>query len=134
MIDRKIILFGLVGGLAAAVNLLARFVINYFTSFELAVVLAFPFGLLTAYFLSRAYVFGPSGRSRASELTRFLQVNLVALIFVWGISVGLANIIFPAVHFTWHAEDVAHAIGVLAPALTSYIGHRYYSFRTIAQS
>ena len=52
----------------------------------------------------------------------------MALGFVWAISVGLARIVFPAIAFTWHADDIAHLIGVLAPAATSYLGHRFYTF------
>lgn len=29
---------------------------------------------------------------------------------------------------TWHANDIAHLIGVLVPAVTSFIGHRFYTF------
>lgn len=128
MISRQFIIFAFVGAFAALVNVVARYFINYVTSFELAVALAFPFGLLTAYMLSRAFVFGPSGRSRRSELSRFLIVNCFALVLIWGISVGLESIVFPAVNFTWHAQDIAHIVGVLAPAITSFIAHRYYSF------
>jgi len=52
----------------------------------------------------------------------------VALGFVWVISVGLARVVFPAIGMTWHADDIAHLIGVLAPAVTSYVGHRFYTF------
>lgn len=132
MINRQIITFVCVGAFAALVNVVTRYLINYVTSFEVAVALAFPFGLLTAYALSRAFVFGPSGRSRKSELTRFLIVNCFALVLIWGISVGLESILFPAINFTWHARDIAHLIGVAAPTMTSFVGHRYYSFRPAA--
>jgi putative flippase GtrA len=121
--------FLIAGGIAALVNIGARYAFNQVTSFEIAVVLAFPFGLLTAYFLCRRLVFTPSGRSRYSELSRFLAVNLVALILVWVISVGLARVVFPSINFTWHADDIAHVIGVFAPAIASFFGHKYYSFR-----
>ena len=57
-----------------------------------------------------------------------MLVNIVALGFVWVISVGLARVVFPAIGMTWHANDIAHLIGVLAPAVTSFIGHRFYTF------
>lgn len=117
------------GGVAACVNLVARYLLDRALSFELAVALAFVFGMTTAYLLAKLFVFEPTGRSIASEFWRFAVVNAVALVLVWSISVGLARGLFPAIGFTWHANDIAHLIGVLAPAVTSYLGHRHFSFR-----
>ena len=120
--------FLVTGGIAALVNLISRYALNHIMSFETAVALAYTLGMATAYLLARRFVFEASGRSVASEVRRFVLVNLVALGFVWLISVGLARIVFPALGFTWHAEDLAHLIGVLAPAVTSFVGHRFYTF------
>ncbi|MDB5490014.1 MAG: hypothetical protein JWQ58_3729 [Reyranella sp.] len=120
--------FLITGGIAALVNLLSRYALNFAMSFEAAVVVAYLLGMTTAYLLARRFVFDASGRSVASEVRRFVLVNIVALGFVWVISVGLARIVFPAIGMTWHANDIAHLIGVLAPAVTSYIGHRFYTF------
>ncbi|MCP3871006.1 MAG: GtrA family protein [Gammaproteobacteria bacterium] len=121
--------FALTGGVAALVNLGSRVVLSRFFSFEVAVVLAYLVGMLTAYTLARLFVFNASGRGIRSELIRFTLVNLVALVQVWVISVGLARLIFPALGFTWYPEPVAHFVGVLFPVITSYLGHRHYSFR-----
>ena len=61
--------------------------------------------------------------------TRFVLINLLALVQVWLISVGLANWIFPMVGLVWQAELIAHIVGVLSPVVTSYFGHRYFTFR-----
>ena len=127
-VKNQFVKFLLSGGIAAAVNLASRYVIDLFISFEVAVVVAYLIGMTTAYFLARAFVFESSGRSFSSEFHRFALVNLFALIFVWGISVGLVRIVFPAMSYSWHADDIAHLIGVLAPAVTSYFGHRFYTF------
>jgi putative flippase GtrA len=116
------------GGIAAVVNLLSRYVLNLVIPFEVAVVIAYVLGMAVAYVLARLFVFDVSGRSAASEIRRFTVVNIVALAFAWVISVGLARLIFPAVGMTWHADDLAHLIGVMAPAATSYLGHRFYTF------
>lgn len=120
--------FLVTGGIAAIVNLASRYGLNRFMPFEAAVVVAYLAGMTTAYVLARLFVFQSSGRSVASEFRRFALVNVVALVLVWLISVGLARIVFPALAFTWHADDIAHFIGVLAPAVTSYFGHRLYTF------
>jgi putative flippase GtrA len=129
MVGPQFFRFLVTGGIAAAANIGSRYVFNLFMSFELAVVAGYLVGMAIAYVLARLFVFEASGRSVSSEFGRFATVNLFALAFVWGISVGLAFIVFPAIRFTWHAEDVAHFIGVLAPAATSFLGHRHYSFR-----
>ncbi len=120
--------FLLTGGLAAVVNLVSRWLLSHVIAYEVAVVVAYLIGMITAYSLARAFVFARSGRTMADEAVRFALVNLVALAQVWAVSVGLARLLFPAVGFTWHAEDVAHLIGVVIPAVTSYFGHRHFSF------
>jgi putative flippase GtrA len=110
-------------------NIGSRYALTSVMSFEVAVVVAYLIGMAIAYVLARIFVFEPTGRSIASEFWRFTVVNLLALVLVWGISVGLADLIFPAIHFTWHSMDIAHVLGVLAPAVTSFLGHRYFSFR-----
>ena len=116
------------GGVAALVNLGSRAVLNRAMPFEAAVVLAYLLGMITAYALARAFVFEASGRSASAEFKRFAIVNAFALVLVWVISVGLARYMFPAIGFTWHADAFAHLAGVLAPAVTSYFGHRHYTF------
>lgn len=116
------------GGLAAVLNLLSRRELNKFMSFEIAVVLAYLLGMITAYVLARRFVFQATGRSVVSELKRFAIVNVFSLVLVWSISVGLANHLFPAIGLIWHADDIAHFIGVAAPAVVSYFGHRAYTF------
>ena len=119
--------FLLTGGLAALVNLMSRYLMNAIIPFEFAVIFAYGFGMITAYVLARAFVFGGSGRPIATEFRRFAVVNLIALALVWSISVGLARVAFPAIGFTWHASEVAHLAGVAAPAIVSYFGHRSYN-------
>jgi len=128
--ENQFLRFALTGGVAALVNLASRYLLNLYMDFEIAVALAYLVGMLTAYVLARLFVFSASGRGVRSELARFAIVNAVALVQVWVISVGLANLVFPAIGFTWHANDIAHFIGVISPVVTSYFGHRHYSFRT----
>ena len=120
--------FLLTGGVAAGVNVAARWGLSHAVVYEAAVALAYLAGMTTAYLLSRAFVFARSGRSVTDEAVRFALVNVLALAQVWLVSVGLARLAFPAVGFDWHAEDIAHLIGVAIPAVTSYFGHRHFSF------
>ena len=125
---KRFVLFVLAGGTAAIVNILSRIALNWLMPYEVAIIVAYLCGMTTAYLLNRYFVFAASGRGVASEYTRFALVNLAAVAQVWIVSVGLARLAFPAIGFTWHAETVAHVIGVAIPVFTSYLGHKHFSF------
>ena len=130
MVSRSFLLFVLVGMIAAAVNVLARYFINFAVSFELAIVLAFPIALSVAFVLNRSFVFKSEDKRVAGQYGRFLLVNLLMLCQVWVVSICLARYVFPAIGLTWHAELLAHIIGVGSPIVTSYFAHKHFSFRT----
>ena len=121
--------FVLAGGTAAAVNIVARLLLSAVVRFDVAVALAYLVGMATAFILNRQFVFDRSDRGVHSEMMRFVLVNLAALVQVWIVSVGLAEWLFPKVGLTWHAELIAHVIGVLSPVAASYLGHKYFTFR-----
>jgi len=120
--------FLLAGGIAALANILARVVLSLFMGYEIAVVIAYLVGMVTAYVLMRLFIFERSRRSVVSEWIRFSLVNFIALAQVWLVSVGLANWLFPQLGFAWHPDTIAHVIGVLSPVATSYIGHKSFTF------
>ena len=120
--------FLLVGGIAAAVNFISRIAFSEWVSFRVAIILAYLIGMLTAYILSRTIVFEPSGKHPGNELFYFSLVNLVAVVQVWLISVGLAEYMFPYLEFTFYPEEIAHLGGLIVPVITSYLGHKYFSF------
>ena len=125
---RRFLAFLMTGGLAAAVNVASRIVFEGVMPYEPAVVLAYLVGMTTAFFLARLFVFSGSGRSLHVEYGRFALVNVAALVQVLVVSIGLAKFVFPALHFTWNPELVAHVIGVLSPVVVSYQGHKRFSF------
>lgn len=125
---RRFVLFLFAGGAAALVNILSRIAFNWLVPYEVAIVFAYLCGMTVAYLLNKYFVFEMSGRGMTSEYLRFALVNLLAVAQVWVVSVGLARFAFPAAGFTWHADTVAHIIGVIVPVFTSYLGHRHFSF------
>jgi putative flippase GtrA len=125
---KRFALFLFAGGTAALVNIVSRIAFNWLMPYEVAIVVAYLCGMTTAYLLNKHFVFAASGRGVAAEYTRFALVNLAAVIQVWIVSVGLARFVFPAIGFAWHADTVAHVIGVAVPVFTSYVGHKRFSF------
>ena len=124
----QLLAFIVAGGIAALVNIASRIAFNLVMPYEAAILVAYVCGMTTAYLLNKQFVFSASGRGVTSEYMRFTLVNLVAVAQVWIVSVGLARLIFPAIGFMWHDETVAHTIGVLVPVITSYLGHKHFSF------
>jgi putative flippase GtrA len=129
--NQQFIKFIAVGGFAALINFLSRIALNEFVSFRWAVFLAYMLGMLTAYILSRMFVFDKSGHGTAVELYKFALVNLFAVVQVWLISVGLAEYLFPAVNFNFYANEIAHIIGLSIPIISSFFGHKYYTFKKL---
>lgn len=116
------------GGFAAVVNVASRWALEFIMPYEAAVALAYLFGMTVAFVLTRRFVFDVSGGCVQGQYVRFALVNATAFAQVWLVSVGLARVFFPASGFTWHPETVAHIIGVTSPLVTSYYGHKIYSF------
>ncbi len=121
--------FLLVGGIAAGVNFGIRIVLSVVMSYGWAVFIAYLFGMTTAYILSKIWVFEGSGRSITSEAYYFTIVNIIAVAQVWIISVGLAQYVFPRVGINSYSEEIAHFIGLSVPIFTSFLGHKYMSFK-----
>ncbi|MFA5950043.1 MAG: GtrA family protein [Hyphomicrobium sp.] len=117
-----------VGLFAALVNVVARLLFNQFASYEVAVALAFPVALTVAFSLNRNYVFAAGNCGAKVQYVKFAIVNLLALAQVWGVSVGLAKSVFPAIGLSWHGETIAHLIGVGSPIFTSYIAYKNFVF------
>ena len=134
LLDSRFNRFLLAGGLAALLNFGSRFFFNLFFDFSTAVVLAFIIGLTTGYALNKRYVFTSSGNSVPVEIGWFVGVNLFALAQTWGLSVYLAQVLpgyLPIAGAGGRelAEAIAHGAGVLLPVFTSYVGHKYLTFR-----
>jgi putative flippase GtrA len=121
--------FLLTGGIAAAVNFSARILYNLWLDFSSAVIIAYVTGMITAFVLARLFVFMESQQSVRRSLVFFGLVNLVAALQTWAISMGLAYYILPTLGITSYIREIAHAVGVVVPVFTSYIGHKRWSFR-----
>lgn len=125
---RRFATFLATGGCAALVNVLSRLAFQTVTPYEVAIPLAYLVGMMTAFVLAKLFVFESTGRALHVEYGRFALVNVVALIQVWAVSEALARLALPALGWTWNAQTVAHVIGVLSPVLSSYYGHKRFSF------
>lgn len=120
--------FLITGGLAAAINFGSRIVYDWWVSFPVAVALAYLTGMLTAFVLARLFVFTDSGQSLQRSATRFALVNVLAIAQTWLISMLLAYHVLPWLGVREYVSEIAHAVGVVVPVFTSYLGHKRWSF------
>ena len=120
--------FVVAAGLSVPVNLGTRVLFSRVVAYELAIVLSHLCGMLTAYMLTRSFVFAPSGRRACSELARFALINVLSVVVTWVVAVGLLRLVFPRVGVTTSPELLAHVIGLSLASITSFYGHRRYSF------
>jgi putative flippase GtrA len=97
-----------------------------------SIVLAYLVGMVTAFILNRHGVFAPSGKTIRVEAIWFTLVNILAVAQTLIISLVLADVIFPEIGIVTFRKAIAHAIGIAVPVVTSYFGHRYWTFGTRA--
>ena len=128
MDKKQFFLFVLASGTSAIVNMFSRYILNYWLPFSVAIVVAYLFGMATAYVLGRRFVFEKSGRAVMSEVWRFCLVNFVSVAQVWVISMALGEMFFPAIGFKQFPLELAHFIGLASLSFTSYLLHRHFSF------
>jgi len=121
--------FALVGGFAALVNFGSRIIFSEWMDFRWSVLLAYVVGMVTAFLLSKLFVFESSGKHALQEFVKFTLVNLAAVAQVWGISVVLAEFLLPKMGVVSFREEIAHFVGLVIPVFSSYYGHKYFSFR-----
>jgi putative flippase GtrA len=127
--SRQFLFFLLTGGAAAAINFGSRILYSLWLDFSSAVVLAYVTGMITAFVLTKIFVFKASQQSIHRSAALFILVNMIAILQTWATSVGLAYYLFPSLGITLYAHEIAHAAGVAIPVFTSYIGHKRWSFR-----
>jgi putative flippase GtrA len=120
--------FLVVGAIAAVANIGSRIVFDIWTGFMTAMVLAFFVGLGTAFVLNRNWVFLKSGKHWTHEAAWFTAVNLLGLAQTLAIAWLLARQVLPWLGQTALVPETAHAIGVIVPIVTSYLGHKFLTF------
>jgi putative flippase GtrA len=128
-LSKQFFFFLLTGGMAAVVNYGSRILYNKQFDFSSAVIFAYLTGMVTAFVLAKLVVFRESRQHMPRAVLYFCLVNIVAVAQTWGISIVLAYYLLPALGITRFVPEIAHAIGVIVPVFSSYIGHKRWSFK-----
>lgn len=122
--------FVLASGFAALVNFESRIWIGHYTSYATSIVLAYILGIITAFLLCRRFVFTAEKNSTSKQIVIFILVNILAIVQTLVVSLVLYHYVL-GFWFTdqFVREEVAHFIGICVPAFTSYLGHKFWTFR-----
>lgn len=126
---RQFIAFLLVGGGAACLNFLSRIFFSHWLNYATAIILAYIVGMLTAFIFNRLLVFRGASNPMHEQVMWFTIINILALAQTLAVSFAAARFFFPAIGMKWRPELLAHGLGVAVPVVTSYIGHKRFSFR-----
>lgn len=127
--SRQFTVFLAAGGIAALANIGSRIIFSHWMPFAPAIVVAYAVGMLVAFVLNRMFVFQTPRHGLRHQLLWFTGVNVAAVAQTLGISLLLARWLLPWWGIHRHVDTIAHVIGVAVPAVTSYLGHRYVTFR-----
>lgn len=127
--SRQFIVFLVTGGFAAMVNFGSRILYNMWVDFSIAIIFAYLTGMVTAFILARLFVFTESKLQVHHSFMYFTLVNLAAIVQTWLISMWLAYSVLPAMGVVNFVPEIAHFVGIAVPVFTSYLGHKYWSFR-----
>ena len=118
------------GGIAALCNIGSRYIFSLWLPLTLAVICAYAIGMITAFILMRTFVFEGATRSLRHQTWFFVAVNLTAVLQTVLITNGLVIYVFSIWDLAQPiAEGAAHLIGVTVPVFTSYLGHKFYTFK-----
>ena len=128
-LSKQFLIFLLTGGVAAMVNFGSRIFFNLFIPFSWSVVCSYIFGMITAFILAKLFVFRTTNNSTQESAFYFILVNVVALIQTWLVSMGMLLYVMPCVGVDFYAEEISHIIGIIVPVFSSYLGHKYISFK-----
>jgi putative flippase GtrA len=128
-VTREFARFILAGGIAAAANVASRALFSLFVALPVAVVLAYLVGMAVAFALMRRAVFPPGEGRLARQVAIFALVNVAAVLQTLVVTLVLARWVLPAMGMREHVELAAHLVGVAVPIVTSYLGHKHFTFR-----
>jgi len=121
--------FLIAGGIAAGVNFLVGYSLSGLLPFYGDVVIGYLAGMITAFFLFEQRVFGEHAESRQRSAGIFVLVNMLGLLQTWLIFAWLMRWCFPWLQWHFYPEHIARAVAIITPTLTSYIGHKHFTFR-----
>ncbi len=129
LISSQFLRFLVAGGISAVVNYAVGYALSGLLPFHGDVVVGYLAGMGTAFFLFERSVFGEHVESRRRSVGIFILVNALGLLQTWLIFTWLVTYYLPKFQWSFYPEHLARAVAIITPTLTSYICHKYFTFR-----
>ena len=128
-VSKQFVIFLLTGGVAAAINFVSRVFYSHWFNFSVSIVIAYITGMIAAFVLARIFVFTEGKNSLQRSALFFVLVNVVSICQTWVVSIALAFYVLPMVGWKFFVAEISHAVGIIVPVFSSYIGHKHWTFR-----
>ncbi|MCE0723013.1 GtrA family protein [Legionella resiliens] len=125
--SKQFIAFIIAGAIAVTVNFCSRIIYSYSFSFSTSILLAYITGMVVSFILVKFFVFKTSQQTLTRSIIYFILINLIGMSQTLLVSLLFAHYFLPAMDIK--SLEIAHAIGLASPAFTTYLGHKFLTFR-----
>ncbi len=85
--------------------------------------------MVLAYYLAKRFVFKKNKKSIFSSFALFSFINLLAVSQTLLISLISREYLLEKMNNLQYINFISHILGVATPVFTSYLGHKYLSFK-----
>lgn len=126
---QQFFLFLLAGAAGAGVNFISRIYLNIFFSFENSVLISCLFGMGTAFFISKNFVFSKSSNTLFKSAAIYCGINAISILQTWAVSMMTFRLIYNVPHLKLYCYEISHLLGLAVPVFTSYYGNKYLTFK-----
>ena len=126
---RQFILFVITGGTSAIINILSRMFLSLFFRFEIAILISYGIGMITAFSLAKRYVFLNSNKSTRKSFPAFALVNLISVLQTFFVSILIKSCLLILFKNLSIIELISHTCGLGILVFTSFYGHKYITFK-----
>ncbi|MGP8233557.1 MAG: GtrA family protein [Methylovirgula sp.] len=120
--------FLIAGGLATAINWLVRFPLSIVLPFSAAVAIAYMIGMVAGFLLYSRWVFPPTSIPLASQIGRFIAVNIAGGVAVVILAPLLARSLESGGFDQGAAQAIGHGLAIAIGAVINYFGHKLITF------
>jgi putative flippase GtrA len=120
------LLFLTCGGFAAFVNFSSRILFSTFLDLYISIAFAYIFGMITAYFLFKNFVFVSHEGNKEASPAIFFIVNVIALLQIYIVTILLKDSLNK--YFYNEYLYLAHGLAILTSVFSSYWLHKNFTF------